>query len=83
MACVLRARSIPPTFYIILLCTCHERTPSGPSKSVRTLQVAAHQWTFFIVNTAFSVASLGDLYRSFRNKIILNPTVREDRPGVR
>ena len=23
--------------------TCHERTPSGPGKSVRTLQVAAHQ----------------------------------------
>ena len=23
--------------------TCHERTPSGPDKSVRTLQVAAHQ----------------------------------------
>ena len=23
--------------------TCHERTPPGPGKSVRTLQVAAHQ----------------------------------------
>ena len=23
--------------------TCHERTPSGPGKSVRTMQVAAHQ----------------------------------------
>ena len=23
--------------------TCHERTPSGPGKSIRTLQVAAHQ----------------------------------------
>ena len=23
--------------------SCHERTPSGPGKSVRTLQVAAHQ----------------------------------------
>ena len=40
--------------------------------------------TFFIVNTAFSMASSGDFYRSFHN--ILNSTVtscREDRPGVR
>ena len=28
---------------LIYSSTCHERTPSGPGKSVRTLQVAAHQ----------------------------------------
>ena len=30
-------------FHSVYSSTCHERTPSGPGKSVRTLQVAAHQ----------------------------------------
>ena len=29
--------------FTVYTSTCHERTPSGPGKIVRTLQVAAHQ----------------------------------------
>ena len=37
------------------------------------LCASLHSRTFFIVNTAFSMASLGDFYRSFHD--ILNPSV--------
>ena len=50
---------------IALICSCVIRN------CVRT--VSLYSRTFFIVNTAFSMASSRDFYRSFHN--ILNPTV--------